>query len=214
MANDEANTATSEVEATKPNDEEQPGQESAPKEEQESSPGAAEEEASSPGALQSHDGKENSVKREDGEELPDSPANQSPDKPKLDPEAQAQNELIAKSTPTTPLEIAMAAVLMRKDVQIARLTGEVAKLKAFVSKRKQTYKRKRKDEGAPTRALSAYNIFIQDRFARLAKENADALKSESVDAALKRVPPANLVASTGNEWKELPAEEKAKYEER
>lgn len=131
-----------------------------------------------------------------------------------DPASLAQAELINKSTPTTELEIALYAALKRKDTQIHRLTGEITKLKAFVSKRKQTYKRKRKDEGAPTRALSAYNIFIQDRFARLAKENENALKSESIDAQMKRVPPANLVASTGNEWKELSGEIKAKYEER
>lgn len=136
-----------------------------------------------------------------------------PEEP-VDPETAAQNQLMQESTPTTPLEIALDAALKRKELHLQRLSAEIQKLKAFVSKRKQTYKRKRKDEGAPTRALSAYNIFIQDRFARLAKENEKALKSEDLDAQLKRVPPANLVASTGNEWKELPPEEKAKYEER
>jgi hypothetical protein len=131
-----------------------------------------------------------------------------------DPEIASQTELIANSTPSTPLEIALDAALKRKEVHINRLTAEIQKLKAFVSKRKQTYKRKRKDEGAPTRALSAYNIFIQDRFARLAKDNENALRSEDLDAQMKRVPPANLVASTGNEWKELPQGLKAQYEER
>jgi hypothetical protein len=131
-----------------------------------------------------------------------------------DPEIVAQTELIANSTPSTPLEIALDAALKRKEVHISRLTAEIQKLKAFVSKRKQTYKRKRKDEGAPTRALSAYNIFIQDRFARLAKDNENALRSEDLGAQMKRVPPANLVASTGNEWKELPVSLKAQYEER
>lgn len=136
------------------------------------------------------------------------------EKVELDPVIIAQNELIETATPSTALEVALDAALKRKEIHIQRLTAEILKLKAFVSKRKQTYKRKRKDEGAPTRALSAYNIFIQDRFARLAKENEKALKSEDIDAQLKRVPPANLVAATGNEWKDLSPEVKALYEER
>lgn len=123
-------------------------------------------------------------------------------------------ELIKNSQPNTDLEKAYAQLLDKKDVHIRRLTNEIGKLKAFISKRKQTYKRKRKESSAPTRALSAYNIFVQDRFAQLAKENEKALKSTDTDAQLKRVPPANLVASTGNQWKALPPEEKAKYEER
>jgi hypothetical protein len=132
----------------------------------------------------------------------------------MDPKTRAQLAFIQASEPTTELEIALSEALKRKEVHIERLSGEVHKLKAFISKRKQTYKRKRKDEGAPTRALSAYNIFVQDRFAALAKQNEDALNSADTDAVLKRVPPANLVASTGNQWKELSAEEKSKYEER
>lgn len=132
----------------------------------------------------------------------------------LDPKAIEQQKLINSSKPSNQLEVALYDEIKRKDIQIERLTGEVLKLKQFVSKRKQVYKRKRKDEGAPTRALSAYNIFVQDRFSRLAKENEEALKSSDSDAKLKRVPPSSLVASTGNQWKELPAEEKAYYEER
>lgn len=131
-----------------------------------------------------------------------------------DPVVLAQIELMEASTPSTELEIAYKAALQRKEVHLARLTTEIIKLKQFISKRKQTYKRKRKDDGAPTRALSAYNIFIQDRFAKLAKENENALMSEDLDATMKRVPPASLVAATGNAWKTLPAEEKEKYEER
>ena len=135
--------------------------------------------------------------------------------PKItDPVILAQVELIEKSTPTTDLEIALSNALKRKQTHIDRLTNEIIKLKQFISKRKQTYKRKRKDDGAPTRALSAYNIFIQDRFASLAKENAQALTSEDKDAKLKRVPPSSLVSSTGNEWKTLSNEVKAQYEER
>jgi len=132
----------------------------------------------------------------------------------LDPKTREQQELIRNTMPTTELEVAMSDELIRKESQMKRLSGEVAKLKKFISKRKQTYKRKRKDEGAPTRALSAYNIFVQERFSRLAKENEAALNSSDADAVLKRVPPASLVASTGNQWKELPAEEKLYYEER
>ena len=132
----------------------------------------------------------------------------------LDPEILKQQELIDGTPRTTELEHALYESLQRKESQAERLSGEVTKLKAFISKRKQTYKRKRKDEGAPTRALSAYNIFVQDRFSRLAKENEHALKSSDSDAQLKRVPPASLVASTGNQWKELSAEDKVVYEER
>ena len=131
-----------------------------------------------------------------------------------DPLLIKQQELIEASSPSTELEGALYDTLKRREAHIERLTNEVTKLRAFISKRKQTYKRKRKDEGAPTRALSAYNIFVQDRFSRLAKENEQALKSADSDAQLKRVPPASLVASTGNEWKELSAEQKSHYEER
>lgn len=132
----------------------------------------------------------------------------------LDPKVIEEQEIIKNSEPETPLELALTDSLKRKEAHIERLSGEVQKLKAFISKRKQTYKRKRKDEGAPTRALSAYNIYVQDRFSQLAKENEQALRSADTDAQLKRVPPASLVASTGNQWKELPAEKKSIYEER
>ena len=132
----------------------------------------------------------------------------------LDPEFAKQQALIENSQPTTTLEHALYEMLRRREAHIDRLSGEINKLKQFISKRKQTYKRKRKDESAPTRALSAYNIFVQDRFSQLAKENEQALKSADTEAQLKRVPPASLVASTGNQWKELSAEEKAHYEER
>jgi len=131
-----------------------------------------------------------------------------------DPKVAADLEYIKNTDPSSRLEIALTETLKRKEAHIEKLTNEIIKLKAFISKRKQTYKRKRKDESAPTRALSAYNIFVQDRFALLAKENEAALKSADSDAKLRRVPPASLVAKTGNAWKELPAEEKAKYEER
>jgi len=132
----------------------------------------------------------------------------------LDPKIKEEQELIKSCAPSSELEIALNAELKRKESHIQRLSGEVVKLKAFISKRKQTYKRKRKDESAPTRALSAYNIFVQDRFSRLAKENEAALNSADSGAQLKRVPPASLVASTGNQWKELSAEDKSYYVDR
>jgi hypothetical protein len=126
------------------------------------------------------------------------------EKEPIDEKTAADMELIKNSVPSTPLEHALSGMLERKMAHILRLTNEIKKLKTFISKRKQVYKRKRKDEGAPTRALSAYNIYVQDRFAQLAKENEKALSSTDSDAQLKRVPPANLVASTGNQWKALP----------
>jgi len=136
------------------------------------------------------------------------------DEKETDPAIIAQNEFIANTEATTELEKACKEALERKEAQVQRLVTAITKLKGFISKRKQTYKRKRKESTAPTRALSAYNIFVQDRFARLAKENERALKSDDTDVELKRVPPASLVASTGHEWKDLPVEQKAKYEER
>jgi hypothetical protein len=75
--------------------------------------------------------------------------------------ALAQEELVKNSTPTTELEIALTQILERKQALLDRLTGEINKMRNFVRKRKQTYKRKRKDGGAPVRALSAYNMFIR-----------------------------------------------------
>ena len=79
-----------------------------------------------------------------------------------DAAALAQEELVKNSVPTTELEIALTKILERKQALIDRITGEITKMKNFVKKRKQTYKRKRKEDGAPTRALSAYNMFIKE----------------------------------------------------
>jgi hypothetical protein len=110
----------------------------------------------------------------------------------MDPKVQADLDYMRDTAPTTKLENILLDALKRKDTHIERLTSEVTKLKA----------------------LSAYNIFVQDRFAKLAKENEAALKSSDSHAQLKRVPPANLVASTGNLWKDLAPEDKVNYEER
>ena len=120
----------------------------------------------------------------------------------------------SKADAKSELELALYAELESKDEQIARLSKEILKLKGFVSKRKQQYKRKRKDDKAPTRALSAYNIFVKERFSKLAKQNEDALKSKDAGIPLERVPPSSLVATSGAAWKELSAEEKAEYEEK
>lgn len=131
-----------------------------------------------------------------------------------DPQTIADKKTVSDNEPETALELALSRLLTGKENHVAKLTNEIKKLKGFISKRKQTYKRKRKDEGAPTRALSAYNIFVQDQFAKLAKKNSAALQSTDTNAQLERVPPANLVASTGGQWKNLPEEEKQKYRER
>ena len=128
-----------------------------------------------------------------------------------DPQTIADKKTADEHKPESALEIALTRLLAGKEGHVTKLTSEIKKLKGFISKRKQTYKRKRKDEGAPTRALSAYNIFVQDRFAALAKKNSAALQSTDTNAQLERVPPANLVASTGGVWKMLSEEEKDKY---
>ena len=87
-----------------------------------------------------------------------------------DADALAQEEIVKNSVPTTELEIALTKILERKEALIDRITGEITKMKNFVKKRKQTYKRKRKEDGAPTRALSAYNMFIKEYVPRTARK--------------------------------------------
>lgn len=131
-----------------------------------------------------------------------------------DPQTIVDKKIISECKPESDLEMALARLLEKKENHVEKLTNEIKKLKGFISKRKQTYKRKRKDEGAPTRALSAYNIFVQDQFAKLSKKNSAALQSADTNAQLERVPPANLVASTGGRWKKLSEEEKKQYRDR
>ena len=129
-----------------------------------------------------------------------------------DPEAAAQKELIATSTPTTDLEIALRAELTRQLQVNERLVSEITKLNTFMSKRKQTYKRKRKENEAPRKSLSGYNIFVREHFAKLAEKNQEALKSGDLSKQMTRIPAAQKVAEAGKAWRALSAEEKAKYE--
>ena len=131
--------------------------------------------------------------------------------PPDEPENARNRELISTSVPRTPLEVALKAELDRVSMANALLTGEYVKLRRFLAKRKQTYKRKRKDEGAPRKKLSGYNLFVRERFAKLARENEDALRSADDLADLKRIPPARNIASSGKAWSVLSAEEKARY---
>lgn len=122
-------------------------------------------------------------------------------------------EIIASTHPTTELEIALKAELDRILKHNEVLITECAKLRGFVSKRKHSYKRKRKDENAPRKKLSGYNLFVRERFAKLAKENEDALKSADSGAELKRIPPAKNIVGSGHAWSRLSKEEKARYNE-
>mmetsp|Transcript_3980 Transcript_3980/g.7615 ORF Transcript_3980/g.7615 Transcript_3980/m.7615 type:complete len:235 (-) Transcript_3980:575-1279(-) len=112
---------------------------------------------------------------------------------------------------TTDLERNLLKTVKEQKLIIAKLNAELTKLRNFIAKRKQTYKRKRKSGDVPTRPLSAYNIFVKERFSKLASENEHALQSTDADAKLKRVPPATLVASTGTQWKDLSEEKKESY---
>jgi len=122
-------------------------------------------------------------------------------------------ELIASSTPKTPLELALKSELDRRTHHNDLLASECAKLRSFIAKRKQTYKRKRKDESAPRKKLSGYNIFVKETFAKIARENEDALRDADSTSELKRIPPASNIASAGAGWSQLSAEEKARYNE-
>lgn len=119
---------------------------------------------------------------------------------------------IANTEPTTDLELALSAELQRKTSHIEMLKAEIEKLQGFVAKRKQEYKRKSKDKGAPKRALSAYNFFVKERFRKLSKDNEEALNSSDANLTIQRKNPAELVSSSGQAWKALGDEEKKYYE--
>jgi hypothetical protein len=134
-----------------------------------------------------------------------------PYQPPTDPLSIAQQHLIATSHPTTDLEVALKAELERNTAHIARLREECIKLRGFINRRKQPYKRKRMEREAPRKSLSAYNLFVREQFVRLAKENESVLQ-DSADMQLARVVPQMNVAAAGKAWKKLTQAEKAKYE--
>ena len=123
-------------------------------------------------------------------------------------------EIIAKTKPTTELEIALTEVIHDKDAYIELLRGEITKLQEFCQRRKQGYKRKRKDGEAPIRPMSGYNLFMKDRFRKIAEENESLLKNGDTKAKLKKIPPSEIISGAGQAWADLPAEEKSKYEAR
>ena len=122
--------------------------------------------------------------------------------------------LLASIRPETDNEKKLYEALEKQILFAERIYQEVRKLKAFCKKRKQPYKRKRKETGAPVRALSAYNIFMKEKFDQISQENKDALRSDDKDVQLKRLPPASIVSKTASLWKELPSDQKRVYFEK
>lgn len=130
-----------------------------------------------------------------------------------DPDRRRRRAIIADAAPSTDLEVALRAELDRQVRHNAVLAAECAKLRRFVSKRKQSYKRKRLDDAAPRKKLSGYNLFVRERFAAIARANEDALRSADSEKELTRTRPASNIASSGRAWSQLSAEEKARYNE-
>jgi hypothetical protein len=149
--------------------------------------------------------------------------------PNVDDDVMPIIDIISSSTPSTPLEFALINELDRRTRHNELLINEVTRLREFLSKRKQTYRRKRTDVDAPRKKLSGYNVFVRERFAALARENEEALRmgvattttssasggggGEVVGGGveLKRIPPASSISSTGKAWSMLSAEEKERY---
>jgi hypothetical protein len=151
-----------------------------------------------------------------------------------DDDRYGDRDIIASTAPTTHLEIALRRELDRIALQNDSLSSEVSKLRLFLSRRKQTYKRKRTGNDAPRKKLSGYNVFVRERFAALARENEVALRSGGkggkgsaggsggggrpgeeedggTDAELKKIPPASSISLTGKAWSMLSVEEKERY---
>lgn len=124
-------------------------------------------------------------------------------------EGARNRELIAASAPETPLEHALRAELDRQIRRNRLLANECAKLRGFLAKRKQTYKRLRKDKEAPRKKLSGYNLFVREHFAKLTKENEEALRNLDGSVEMKRVPPARNIVASGRAWSMLSADRKS-----
>lgn len=131
-----------------------------------------------------------------------------------DPEIKARLDLIANNEAKTELEIALKTELDIRNKQVETLRSELIYMKNFVSRRRQKYKRKRPNDKAPRRAMSAYNLFVQDRFRKIAKENKEVLMDASNCKDMERVEATSLVTKTGNEWSNLSLEQRQAYEER
>mmetsp|Transcript_18730 Transcript_18730/g.24315 ORF Transcript_18730/g.24315 Transcript_18730/m.24315 type:complete len:390 (+) Transcript_18730:375-1544(+) len=134
-----------------------------------------------------------------------------------DPQRESSKSLLAfleDAVPETELEKKLHKALRQQFAISDKLRKEVTKLQLFMTKRKQVYRRKRKDESAPTRPLSAYNIFVREHFNKLAKENERALSSSKVDDQMKRIAPSTLVSEAGNSWRDLCPKKKKVYIER
>lgn len=123
-------------------------------------------------------------------------------------------QTIRENVPQTPLEIALTNELRGKTAQAERLSEELARLRGVFSRRKQPRKTKRPNDDAPARALSAYNIFVQENFSQLAKQNDEVLQSNKQNVELKRIAPASLVAASGDLWKKLSPKEKSHFKKK
>jgi len=136
----------------------------------------------------------------------------------LEPNDIRNREIINDITPKSELEVALTSELHRLTRQNELLSQECTRLRGcFTSSttttnakknifRKQiNYKRKRKDESAPRKVLSGYNLFVRERYAKIAKDNEEAMKSGA-----KQMVNTNI-SSSGKAWNMLTTEEKEKY---
>ena len=137
----------------------------------------------------------------------------------LEPNDIRNREIINDTTPKSELEVALTSELYRLTRQNELLSQECTRLRGcFTSSsstttnakknifRKQiNYKRKRKDESATRKVLSGYNLFVRERYAKIAKDNEEAMKSGA-----KQMVNTNI-SSSGKAWNMLTTEEKEKY---